>query len=55
VTLAIYAACVDALLLVSRVTGLSYRDVNALCFCVLWPLVTVGLGVACLWPRRPRG
>jgi hypothetical protein len=42
---AIYAACVDFLLALARLTGTTYRDVNALFFFVGWPLVTMGLAL----------
>jgi hypothetical protein len=37
----LYAACVDFLLRVAAVFGITYRDANAALFFVLWPLVTV--------------
>jgi hypothetical protein len=40
---AIYAACVDFLLVLARAFGISYRDANALLFFVVWPVVTVAL------------
>ena len=43
--LTLYAACVDFELRVAAWTGLTYNDVNALLFFILWPLVTVGLAV----------
>lgn len=45
--LALYAACVDFLLRVALIGGVTYRDTNALLFFVLWPAVTVLLaGIA---------
>lgn len=40
---AVYAACVDFLLVLARDFGISYRDANALFFFVGWPLVTIAL------------
>jgi hypothetical protein len=37
----LYAACVDFLLRVAAIFGITYRDANAALFFVLWPLVTV--------------
>jgi hypothetical protein len=48
---AIYGACVDFLLALARLTGMTYRDVNALFFFVAWPLVTLGLAAWCLVER----
>ncbi|MGH7297186.1 MAG: hypothetical protein ACRELB_19765 [Polyangiaceae bacterium] len=57
--LAIYAACVDFMLHLARLTGTTYRDANAFLFFVLWPAVTVALVVAVGWQaavlRRLRG
>lgn len=41
--LSAYALCVDFELVLGRLLGLGYRDVNAGLFFVLWPLVTVAL------------
>jgi hypothetical protein len=39
----IFDACVNLLLLIGYLTGLSYNAVNVLIFCVIWPLLTIGL------------
>jgi hypothetical protein len=41
--LALYAQCVDFLLVCARALHVTYRDANALLFFVLWPAVTVAL------------
>jgi hypothetical protein len=41
--LAIYAACVDFMLITARMLGVTYRDTNALMFFVVWPIITVAL------------
>ena len=55
---AVYAACVDFLLVLARDFGISYRDANALFFFVGWPLVTIALvawaTVERLWLARAR-
>lgn len=48
---AVYAACVDFMLNVARLFGITYRDANALMFFVLWPAVTAALSVVVLWQR----
>ena len=48
---AVYAACVDFMLVTARLLGVTYRDTNALMFFVLWPAVTVGLAVLVLRQR----
>lgn len=42
---AIYAACVDFLLKLAALLGITYRDANALLFFVLWPIVTLALAL----------
>ena len=39
----LYATCTDFILAVSHVSGVSYRDANALLFFILWPALTLGL------------
>lgn len=48
----VYAACVDFELRAAALFGVSYRDVNAGLFFVLWPAVTLLLVVIVLWQRR---
>jgi hypothetical protein len=47
--LAIYAACVDFMLQLARLLGVTYRDANALLFFVVWPAVTVALTAVVTW------
>jgi hypothetical protein len=39
----VFDACVNLLMLIGHLTGLSYNAVNVLIFCVIWPVLTVGL------------
>lgn len=48
----VYCACVDFELRVAKLLAISYRDVNAGLFFVLWPLVTVGLLGLVIHQRR---
>ena len=48
----LYWYCVDFVIHVANLSGLTYRDVNALLFGVIWPLVTVGLVVAVVYQSR---
>ena len=50
--LGLYALCVDFLIRVANLFGLTYRDSNALLFFVIWPLVTVVLLVIRVRQRR---
>jgi len=38
--------CVDLLNYLAKRTGLTYRQVNVIIFCYIWPGVTVGLATA---------
>ncbi len=49
--LAIYAACVDFMLNLAALTGVTYRDSNALVLLVAFPLTTFALLTVCLWQR----
>lgn len=50
--LAVYAACVDFMLRIATIFGVTYRDANAAMFFLLWPAVTVTLVVVVLRQRR---
>lgn len=54
VSFAIYAACVDFMIRIANLFGITYRDANALMFFVLWPLVTTALVVWRVAQRRER-
>jgi hypothetical protein len=49
---AIFDLCVVFLLWLGRVTGTTYKQINVLIFCILWPLFTLGLMVLCGYQRR---
>lgn len=56
--LQIYAACVDVELHAAQVFNVTYRDVNAFLFFILWPALTVVLLGVVIWQaillrRRP--
>ena len=38
-----FNACVDLLLTLASKLGVSYNAVNVWIFCILWPLLTLGL------------
>ncbi|MEZ4393740.1 MAG: hypothetical protein R3A48_21935 [Polyangiales bacterium] len=46
--IAAYAACVDFMLRVANLFEVTYRDVNAGMFFLLWPAVTLALLLAVL-------
>ncbi|MDV6236543.1 hypothetical protein CH379_012985 [Leptospira ellisii] len=47
----IFDWCVDVLIYWAKVFGITYNEINVYIFCVIWPIVTIGLVVFCvgLW------
>lgn len=45
----LYFECVDFVIHLADVLGITYRDANALLFFVLWPAVTLGLAGWVAW------
>lgn len=41
----LYAYCTDFVINLANITGLSYYEINALVFCVIYPLLTMGLPI----------
>ncbi|NQT11440.1 MAG: hypothetical protein HQ582_01740 [Planctomycetes bacterium] len=39
----IFDACVWLLVQVAWLTGMTYKEINVWIFCVIWPLLTLGL------------
>lgn len=37
----IYAYCTDFVINLANIFGLSYYEINAIIFCVAWPLITI--------------
>ncbi len=48
----IFDLCVAFLIWLARVTGTTYKEINVIVFCVLWPLFTLGLMALCVHQRR---
>lgn len=47
----VYAACVDFMLNLATILGVTYRDANAIVLIVGFPLTTLVLGAICVWQR----
>ena len=47
----IFEFCIYVIVIISRLTGLSYEAVNILLFVILWPLAIVALGYV-VWRQR---
>ena len=39
----VYAYCTDFIINLANILNLSYYEINALLFCIIWPLVTLFL------------
>lgn len=52
IALSVYASCVDFLLAVAALFGVTYRDANAALFFIVFPLVTLALFGLVLWQWR---
>ena len=39
----VFEGCVDILQWGAKKTGMTYRQINVAVFCVVWPVVTIGL------------
>ena len=48
----IYVYCTDFIINSANLLGLTYEDFNALIFCVLWPVITLGLFILLLFQLR---
>ena len=48
----LFQACVDLLNRGGAMTGLTYREINIVVFCVLWPLLTLALVWTVIRQRR---
>jgi len=44
----IFHYCVRLLLWLASISGMTYKQVNVLIFCILWPILTIILGIAAL-------
>mgnify|MGYP001769679033 CR=1 FL=1 len=47
-----FDACVTMLLDLAALTGTTYREINVIIFCILWPVATVWLVVVVIQQRR---
>jgi hypothetical protein len=47
----VYNYCMDFIIALTRITGLSYYDVNALFFIVFWPLMSIMLPLILLYQK----
>lgn len=50
----VFDACVNLLLFIGWLTGLSYNAVNVIIFCVIWPVLTLCLLGRVFWPFKSK-
>jgi hypothetical protein len=43
----VFDLCVVFLVWLAKVTGTTYKEINVIVFCILWPLFTLALIVVC--------
>lgn len=48
----LYAYCTDFVINLANITGLSYYEINAIVFCVIYPLLTFGLPFLLIIQKR---
>jgi hypothetical protein len=49
---AVFDLCVRFLVWLAGITGTTYKQINVIVFCVLWPILTLGLIAIVLYQRR---
>jgi hypothetical protein len=47
----VFQWCHDFLVWLAAATGTTYKEINVIIFCVIWPLLTIVLIVVCLVQR----
>jgi hypothetical protein len=47
----VFQACVDLLVWLAAATGTTYKQINVIIFCIIWPLVTAGFVILCVLQR----
>jgi hypothetical protein len=48
----IFDWCVDVLVYWAGVLGITYKEINVWVFVIIWPIVTIIMGIIILWQRR---
>jgi hypothetical protein len=37
----IFDLCVKILLVLAKLTGFTYKEINVIIFCIIWPIITI--------------
>jgi hypothetical protein len=48
----IFDWCVDVLVYWAGVLGITYKEINVWVFVIIWPIVTIIMGIIILWQGR---
>ena len=48
----IFDWCVDILVYWAGVLGITYKEINVWVFVIIWPILTIIMGVIIFWQRR---
>ena len=48
----IFDWCVNVLVYWAGILGITYKEINVWVFVIIWPIVTVIMGIVILWQRR---
>ena len=48
----IFDWCVNVLVYWAGILGITYKEINVWVFVILWPIVTILMGIIILWQRR---
>lgn len=48
----IFDWCVNVLVYWAGILGITYKEINVWVFVIIWPIVTIIMGIIILWQRR---
>jgi hypothetical protein len=48
----IFDWCVNVLVYWAGVLGITYKEINVWVFVIIWPIVTIIMGIIIVWQRR---
>ena len=48
----IFDWCVNALVYWAGILGMTYKEINVWVFVIIWPIVTIIMGIIIIWQRQ---
>ena len=48
----IFDWCVNVLVYWAGILGITYKEINVWVFVIIWPIVTIIMGIVIVWQRR---